>query len=98
MWKLMAIDKRRRRRRKADRWVGQLSMEVLGNASNSKRYHKPRCRPVGHRMLSEVVKNRFFLLEWKSCLRLPRNCSGAMYGSLPHNPVDMCMVFSQGKR
>lgn len=37
-------------------------------------------------------------VEQSDRLRLPRNCSGAMYGSLPQSPVDMCIVVSHGKR
>lgn len=37
-------------------------------------------------------------LNHKFGLRLPKNCSGAIYGSLPHSPVDMCTVVSQGSR
>ena len=30
------------------------------------------------------------------CLRFPKNCSGAIYGSLPQRPVDIWTVVSQG--
>lgn len=33
-----------------------------------------------------------------SDVRFPKNCSGAIYGSLPHRPVDIWTVASQGKR
>lgn len=80
--------------------LGRRATAVLGSAGNSIQCRLPICRLGERRMLRvphndlEVVKGMVMYFS----LRLPRNCSGAIYGSLPHKPEDMCTVASQGRR
>jgi len=74
------------------------STASLGSGDNNRRCRKPRCRPNARRRLfrtTNVSKERPYKKP-TPCLRFPENCSGAMYGSLPHSPVDIWTVLSQG--
>lgn len=81
------------------RCFAQRAMGALGNAGSSIQSRMPKCRQGAHHTLfGSTLDDRAAEACFHSGLRLPRNCSGAMYGSLPQSPVDMWMVFSQGKR
>jgi hypothetical protein len=87
----------RRLRRVRLRLVERLATAVRRIQDSNILFRMPRYRLVLHRMLgNRNVDENLEEVRNDGTSRLPRNCSGAIYGSLPHSPVDMCTVVSQG--
>lgn len=76
-----------------------LAMATPESEDSSRQCHMPKCPPGGRHMLRSA--KAYLVIKIMICLkysRRPANNSGAMYGSLPHSPVDICTVVSQGSR